>query len=245
MVEPDGSVEWRIWALPPVEDVLVLAASGPLITAEHVARWFQQAASRWPLPRDDDYMAAFVRALNVLRVTKPFDSKQAEREDPRRAEGMERIRRVKAAMETLVADLPVMLDAAARKTALARAQWRSPLRDEEHILQLAGLLAQARAARGAIIAPEPRHKAQPWHDSAMLIEWHIRRILERHGVDMVGTGWNSPLGHAVSLALKAVGEGAHEPAAVAKALERARKNPKRGLLRLQLETISYRGALVA
>ena len=245
VIEPDGSVEWRIWALPPVEDVLVLAASGAVITSEQVVEWLQQASRRWPVLREDEAMAAFLHALNVLRVTKPFQGKQAEHEDPRRAKGMERIRRVKAAIETLVADLPVMVEAANTNIAADRAKGRTPLRDEEQIMRLAVLLEQAKAARGVIMAPEQRHKAQPWHDVAMLIEWHMVRILTRHGVDTVGTGWNGPLGHLVSLALKAVGEGTHDPAAVAKALDRARKSPKKGLLHLSLGTASYRGALVA
>ena len=112
-------------------------------------------------------------------------------------------------------------------------------------MRLAVLLEQAKAARGVIMAPEQRHKAQPWHDAAMLIEWHVRRILARHGVETVGTGWTGPLGHVVSLALKAVGEGTHDRAAVAKALDRARKSPRRGLLRLALHNASYRGTLVA
>ena len=245
VIEPDGSAEWRIWALPPVEDVLALAASGAVITSEHVLGWLQQASRRWPVPREDDNMSAFLHALNVLRVTKPFQGKQAEQEDPRRAEGMKRIRRVKAAIETLVADLPVMVETAGRNIAADRAKGRTPLRDEEQIMRLAVLLEQAKAARGVIMAPEPRHKAQPWHDAAMLIEWHMRRILGRHGVDTVGTGWTGPLGHVVSLALKAVGEGTHDRAAVAKALDRARKSPKQGLLRLALHHASYPGALVA
>ncbi len=245
MVEPDGSVEWRIWALPPVADVPALAASGPVITYEHVVGWFQQASRRWPVPSVDDNMSAFLHALNVLRVTQPFQGKQAEREDPRRAEGMERIRRVKAAIETLVEDLPGMVERAGWNIAADRAKGRTPMRDEEHIMRLAVLLEQARAAKGVIMAPEPRHKAQPWHDAAMLIGWHVSRILARHGVDTVGTGWTGPLGHVVSLALEAVGEGAHDRAAVAKALDRARKAPKQGLLRLALQNASYRGALVA
>lgn len=245
VIEPDSSVEWRIWALPPVADVLALAASGPVITSDHVVAWFQQTSRRWPVPSEDDNLSAFLHAINVLRVTKPFQDKQAEREDARRAEGMERIRRVKAAIETLVADLPAMVEAAGTNIAADRARGRTPMRDEEQIMRLAALLEVARAASGVILAPEPRHKAQPWHDAAMLIEWHVRRILARYGVDTVGTGWTGPLGHMVSLALKAVGEGIHDRAAVAKALDRAGKSPKRGLPRLALHNASYRGALVA
>lgn len=95
------------------------------------------------------------------------------------------------------------------------------------------------------MAPEQRHKIQPWHDAAMLIGWHVSRILARQGVGKVGTGWTGHLGHVVSLALEAVGEGAHDRAAVAKALDRARKAPKQGLLRLALQNAGYRGALVA
>jgi hypothetical protein len=245
VTEPDGSVEWRIWALPPVADVLALAASGAAITSEQVVGWFQQASRRWPVPSEDEAMAAFLHVLNVLRVTQPFQGKQAEQEDPRRAEGMERIRRVKAAIETLVADLPVMVEAAGTNIAADRAKGRTPLRDEEQIMRLAVLLEQAKAARGVVMAPEPRHKAQPWHDAAMLIGWHVSRILARHGVDTVGTGWTGPLGHVVSLALEAVGEGVHDRAAVAKALDRAGKSSKRGLPRLALHNASYPGALVA
>src|SRR3712207_4448413 len=88
VIEPDGSVEWRIWALPPVADVLALAASGAVITSEQFVGWRRQASRRWPVPREDDNMSAFLHALNVLRVTRPFQGKQAEQEDPRRAEGM-------------------------------------------------------------------------------------------------------------------------------------------------------------
>ncbi len=245
VIEPDGSVEWRIWALPPVADVLALAASGAVITSEHVVGWLRQASRRWPVPREDDTMSAFLHALNVLRVTKPFQGKQAEQEGPRRAEVMERIRRVKAAIETIVADLPVMVEAAGGNIAADRAKGRTPLRDEEQIMRLIALPEQAKAARDVIMAPDQRHKAQPWHDAAMLIGRHVSRILARHGVDTVGTGWTGPLGHVVSLALEAVGEGIHDRAAVAKALDRARKFPKRGLLRLALHNASYRGALVA
>src|SRR5215207_9556941 len=133
VIEPDGSVVWCIWALPPVADVQALAASGPVITSEHVVGWFRQASRRWPVPTEGEPMAAFLHALNVLRVTKPFQGKQAEREDPRRAEGMERIRRVKAAIETLVADLPGMVEAAGGNIAADRAKGRTPMRDEEQI----------------------------------------------------------------------------------------------------------------
>ena len=111
-----------------------------------------------------------------------------------------------------MADLPVMVEAAARNIAADRAKGRTPMRDEEQIMRLAVLLEQAKAARGVIMAPEPRHKAQPWHDAAMLIGWHVSRILARQGVDTVGTGWTGPLGHVVSLALEAVGEGIHDRA---------------------------------
>jgi hypothetical protein len=211
--EPDGSRAWRIFVRQgDAQPTLALAAAGNLFTEETVRGWFQQFASRWPEPCAGDLMAAFVLALNVLRVSRSKSVAALQNRTPKHAERAGRMAKIRGAIDTLVHDLPPMLEAVTAKSSI-------PYTDDE-VGRLVMLVQAAKTAGGIIVAPQPQRKETPWHETAQLIEWHLHQLLAPLGVS-AGSDSKGPLAKIVKAAIATVEDLHVSEAAVAKALQRA------------------------
>jgi hypothetical protein len=209
----DQRLTWRIFVRGRDEQqVYALSAEGNLVTEATVRGWFGELATRWPKPSASDLMAAFVVALNVLRVTRSKTVAELQSRTLNHAESARRTARVKAAMNTLALDLPPMLDAAGSKVTI-------PYSDDQ-MFKLVVLARAAKDAQGIIVAPRPPHKETSWHETAHLIDWHMRQVLAQLGVAEVGNDSKGPLVGIVKAAIAAVEGLSVSEDAISKALQR-------------------------
>ena len=214
VVEADEQWAWRVLVRRhDASKALALASAGKLIAEETVRGWFRQHAARWPDPPAGELMDAFVSALNALRVTRSRTVAALQTLTSRRAEIARQTTRIKAAINTLADELPPMLEAGSSKDTI-------PYSDSQ-MLTLVVLARAAQDARNIIVAPEPPHREQAWHDTAQLIEWHICQLLAQVGVSNAYDDAKGPLVRVIKAAIEEVEGLTVTGDAISKALQRA------------------------
>jgi hypothetical protein len=173
---------------------------------------------RGKLTAGDPDLQQLVDALNVLRVTRPATPNPE-------ALGRERIRRVTAALDTLIADLPRMVHQA-RQNLVASISAGQPLTfDSAGLETLAQLILLLPAARAVFLSVRPDPRVADWHGVAQLLAWHLNGICSQREIKELSLGDRGPIAGIVSTALARVGAGDHSTEAVSRALRRAAADP--------------------
>lgn len=194
------------------------AQAGDVITDAEVRCMMAEAAPRWSVPADAD-LTSLIRLLNQIRVTAPQSEAPLGPDD-------ERVERVKKAILTLIADLPLMLtNAEAQRQRALEAGEEPGLSDERHLSVIA-LLAVAQKAHGSFYWPARRRRQEAWHDVAEAIAFSAANVWRANGAGE-GTKPDSPIVRLLALMLPRVGEGERSEEAIARALARMSSKRKK------------------
>lgn len=186
---------------------------GDAITADEALAWFRDAAPKWPSPEPAS-TASFVHLLNCLRISEaPNPNGPAEM----------RIGRVRAAIRTLLTDLPPLIGDARRDLESSQRTGAVNPAIPTRINAFAKLLEASDAVASFLPLRSRRRKRDaPWHEPAKAIASSALAAWRKAGAPRnIGDGnEESPVVFVVCKALVRVGEGHHSHEAIVKALHR-------------------------